>query len=742
MKKKSTILLSFGLVLFWMVMPTASAQDSDRLADQHFKKALDLLKQTQYLDAIAEYEKVISMLPESEIALDAKYWIGQSYFQMGRHDEALSVFKKLVKENPKSAIAPVTHLMVTRVQKDKENKKLRVKSDKILDEKIIIDSRTGLKYTKIWALTGKKSVDEMAGFNLSPNGKFLLNENLVIPLSKGDPFNLVAMDASRGNWSPDGKNSAFYSGDAIWIVPVSPETGRPTGPPKKLLDGKFQWQGPASWSPDSEKIVFASRFEESKGDIWTISVKEGVKTQITDDPSLEFNPIWSPDGKTIAFSKGWQLWAVSSRGGEPWKIINRGRQVSWSPDSKWIVYTTPGMKFHMLRLADKLLIDIDPPAGVGRFLSWSPDGKKMIFYRSSYDYSCLLKVVSISGGPSFELGREFKLWPYNHFWTPDSKMIITEGGYPIEIKYKDKLDFWVIPIAGGEARPINLDVPGVNKPQPRALSHDGKRLLFFENQGRGKEDLYVMPVSLKEARSSGPAVMVFKGRDKKPVGFGRRDEWDWSNDGEKLAVVHEGDIWVTPVDKGKPLRITEKPEQETWPLWSPDGKRIAYIENVSSNKKDERKKVLYVIPAAGGKAIKIGNVFSKETFDWSPNGKELAVISDGKILVYPVSKGKSREIFDLDEFQIERTISFCWLPDGKHFALLGEKQNICRMYLVSEKGDKVVELAADDQNWKDWLYPSPDGKWISYDSEGSIKVRSECPIWEVDFEEFVKKEKD
>jgi len=183
MKKKSTILLSFGLVLFWMVMPTASAQDSDRLADQHFKKALDLLKQTQYLDAIAEYEKVISMLPESEIALDAKYWIGQSYFQMGRHDEALSVFKKLVKENPKSAIAPVTHLMVTRVQKDKENKKLRVKSDKILDEKIIIDSRTGLKYTKIWALTGKKSVDEMAGTrHLDGKLLFLVMINLTMIL--------------------------------------------------------------------------------------------------------------------------------------------------------------------------------------------------------------------------------------------------------------------------------------------------------------------------------------------------------------------------------------------------------------------------------------------------------------------------------------------------------------------------------------------------------------------------------
>ncbi len=63
--------------------------------------------------------------------------------------------------------------------------------------------------------------------------------------------------------------------------------------------------------------------------------------------------------------------------------------------------------------------------------------------------------------------------------------------------------------------------------------------------------------------------------------------------------------------------------------------------------------------------------------------------------------------------------------------------------MVSEKGDKVIELAADDDNWKDWLYPSPDGKWISYDSEGSVKVRSESSIWEVNVEELVRgKEKE
>ncbi|MDH5385743.1 MAG: tetratricopeptide repeat protein, partial [Candidatus Aminicenantes bacterium] len=308
-------ILGIAMALFWLAQPATSSfgvlsfensvQDPDKIADQHFKKAIDLLKQTQYQDAIAEYEKVINLLPDSEIALDARYWIGQSYFQMGRHDEALSIFKKLIQEYPASAIAPVTHLMIARVEKDKEVRANIAKRDSSADKKIVIDPESGVEYHKIGALTGKKDVvDHASGLQLSPNGKFLLYENLVIPLNEEEPFNLVDMDAWRGIWSPDGKKAAFYTRKGpIWIVPVSPDTGRATGPPKKLLDIKFGWQGPVSWSPDSEKIVFFGTKGEYQGDIWTISVKNGALTQVTDDPIFELNPLWSPDGKTIAYNK-------------------------------------------------------------------------------------------------------------------------------------------------------------------------------------------------------------------------------------------------------------------------------------------------------------------------------------------------------------------------------------------------------------------------------------------------------
>ena len=49
--------------------------------------------------------------------------------------------------------------------------------------------------------------------------------------------------------------------------------------------------------------------------------------------------------------------------------------------------------------------------------------------------------------------------------------------------------------------------------------------------------------------------------------------------------------------------------------------------------------------------------------------------------------------------------------------------------------------AADDDDWKDWLYISPDGRWISYDAEGWIKTRPEGSVWEVEVKDLLKGKK-
>jgi len=99
-----------------------AASDADTKAEQHFEKANELRKATDYEGAITEYKKVIALSPKSKIAQDAQYWIGQSHFKAGQFDAALSAFEKLLDEYPTSKIVSSTKLMIERAEKARQQR--------------------------------------------------------------------------------------------------------------------------------------------------------------------------------------------------------------------------------------------------------------------------------------------------------------------------------------------------------------------------------------------------------------------------------------------------------------------------------------------------------------------------------------------------------------------------------------------------------------------------------------------
>lgn len=131
---------------------------------------------------------------------------------------------------------------------------------------------------------------------------------------------------------------------------------------------------------------------------------------------------------------------------------------------------------------------------------------------------------------------------------------------------------------------LKLDVSFKGKLHRLSLSPDREKLLFSMEQGDGKENLYVIPISLKEARSTGPPILVFSEWDC----WHGLENWSWSSDGKKLAFIHKGDIWVMSVEKGRPVQITKTSESEIRPEWSPEGEMIVYIVEVEQGKKTSR----------------------------------------------------------------------------------------------------------------------------------------------------------
>jgi len=110
----------FPVLVVVLVISVSVKAETIQEAEQHFKKANELLKRMDYQGAIAEYSKVINLSSGSKVAQDAQYWIGQSHFRAGQFDAALSAFQKLLNEYPASTIIPSTKLMIERVQRAKK----------------------------------------------------------------------------------------------------------------------------------------------------------------------------------------------------------------------------------------------------------------------------------------------------------------------------------------------------------------------------------------------------------------------------------------------------------------------------------------------------------------------------------------------------------------------------------------------------------------------------------------------
>jgi Tol biopolymer transport system component len=204
-------------------------------------------------------------------------------------------------------------------------------------------------------------------------------------------------------------------------------------------------------------------------------------------------------------------------------------------------------------------------------------------------------------------------------------------------------------------------------------------------------------------------------------------------------VIHEWDLWIASAEGHEPVRITETTDTgaEAWPVWSPNGKMIAYQFYPSS-----RKAFLQVIPASGGeprKMLEVPRNYSLITrYAWSPDSKELAVVSeDNVILSIPIAGGSPRQMANLEDLEVDYVWGLCWSPSGHALAFIGYREDRGRIFIIPIEEGQVRTLAADDPGKKAYLHWSPDGKWLSYNSDVWVKIRPGGEIWEADVSELL-----
>jgi Tol biopolymer transport system component len=150
----------------------------------------------------------------------------------------------------------------------------------------------------------------------SPDGTriaFSYVGKLYVVNADGSGLTHLANNSNSPTWLPDGRHIAYFLG-TIYIVKID-DNGmirllNGTGPNCGLLDTNFQpircqasipnarW---ADWSPDGQQIVFEFFERDDRNyDIYKMN-SDGNLTRLTNHPSRDTHPTWSPDGQRIAF---------------------------------------------------------------------------------------------------------------------------------------------------------------------------------------------------------------------------------------------------------------------------------------------------------------------------------------------------------------------------------------------------------------------------------------------------------
>jgi len=255
--------------------------------------------------------------------------------------------------------------------------------------------------------------------------------------------------------------------------------------------------GPSSlsWGPDSKELVYSMA-----GSLWRQKLDSKEAVQLTDGPGYEYQPDWSPDGKSVVYvsydKDAMELWLLHLANGKTKQLTNGGAvnvEPRWSPDGKKIVWvsTQYNRRFHvfMADVADGELKNLVRLTGETK--SSLPR-----YYYSAYDME-INPVWARDGKEILFVSNKGHIYGTGGFW----RMKAERGAEAREIHYEE---------TSWKARPD--------------FSPDGSRMVYSSYLGRQWQNLWLMPAN---------------GGDAFPIAYGNWDQTNprWSPDGKKIAYV-------------------------------------------------------------------------------------------------------------------------------------------------------------------------------------------------------------
>lgn len=476
------------------------------------------------------------------------------------------------------------------------------------------------------------------------------------------------------------------------------------------------WMRDARISPDGSEIVFCY-----KGDIYKVPAQGGTAVRLTTQASYEANPVWSPDGKQIAFASdrngNFDLFIMPADGGAARRLTYHSASEipsAFTPDGKYVFFSA----------------SIQDPAGSALF----PTGAMTELYK-----------VPVAGGRTEQvLGTPAELVCFDK--TGKNFLYQDRKGFEDEWRKHHTSsitrDIWLYNTQTGKH--TNLTNRGGEDRNP-VYAPDGNAVYFLSERDGGSFNVYTFPLNTPQEVK---AVTAFKTHpvrflsvsdkctlcytydgelytqksgarpEKVKVELVRDDEQQLaalkfsqgatsasvSPDGKQVAFIVRGDVFVTSTDYATTKQITNTPAKEAAVSFAPDNRTLVYASERTGNWQLYTAKISRKEDPNFPNATLIEEevLLPSKTVEraypqYSPDGKELAFIEDrNRLMVLNLKTKKVRQVTDGSTwYNTGGGFDYEWSPDGKWFTLefIGNRHDpYSDVGIVSAQGGTIINL--------------------------------------------------
>lgn len=473
-------------------------------------------------------------------------------------------------------------------------------------------------------------------------------------------------------------------------------------------DSSPLWLRNVAISPDGKTIAFTY-----KGDVYTVPAAGGMARQLTSNPAYDSYPVWSPDGKYLAFSSdrdgSQDVFIISSTGGTARRLTTGStaeKPAAWLNDST-VLFIASEMPDYRSALGpfSSQVYSVTTSAKRPRMFSTQPmsaisvNNKGEVLYQDKKGYenayrkhenSSATGDIRLMKNGTNKLLTTFKGNDQNPVWLNDNNFAyISEEDGTLNVYSRNT--------SGSEKRKLTSFV----KHPVRSLSASDNGLLAFSWDG----EIYTLVPGKEPQKVNVSIVSDDYDRDLvDQLRTGGATTLAVSPTGKEVAFVIRGDVYVTSVKYKTTKRITDTPGQERNVSFSKDGRTIVYDSErdgkwqlfTSRIKNDDEKQFAYATELVEEPLYSSDKAAQQPEF--SPDGKKVAFLEDRTILrVIDVDTKKAVTALDgkYNYSYTDGDVGFMWSPDSRNLLVdyigVGGWNNK-DIAMVSADGSKVINL--------------------------------------------------